>query len=86
MTVKVKKSALLGYVPDGAIRAYGTRKITYKIAKGCKWRFFDNNRKWKKASYKSIKQHIKWKATGNRLSIKIKNGKIVKVVVYRYYG
>lgn len=90
LTVKCRKNGLMAYIPDACERVEGTRKITYKIAKNCKWRYVDNDEKTKKTSYKSIKKRIKWDSgdsgNPNMIYIKVKKGKIVKITVYRYYG
>ncbi len=90
LTIICRKNGLMAYDIIGGKKDRYTKKVTYKIAKGCKWKFVDNDEKIKKASYDSVRKRIKWDGgdweNPNRIHMKVRKGKITKIIVYRYYG
>lgn len=78
LSVKAKKHHSFFYETSTGI--YGTSKVSYKIAKKCKWSISDPEEEYyMKSSYKKIKKLIKQLDDQCVLTIKIRKGKIVRV-------
>ena len=78
LTITAKKRNPLEYRTSSG--THKTKKISYKLAKNCKWSLSDPSEEYySKSSYKKIKKLVKELDQQSVLTIKVRKGNIVRV-------